>query len=138
MSARKIVIETPQGFIAQRRIKTGRITATLSWNPGFGPRLTENLNRSQAFVDNEVLRKSEPYTPLRTGTLVKTGILGTIVGSGLVQWIAPYARAQYYSKRAPGSAFGPQRGPRWFERMKNDHGRQIIAGARKIGGGGGR
>lgn len=135
MSTRKIVIETPRGVVAQKRTKEGRITSTLSWNPGFGPRLTKNLNQAQAFVDSEALRRSEPYTPLRTGTLVKTGILGTVVGSGLVQWIAPYAKRQYYSKRTPGSTTGALRGPMWFQRMKNACGKQIVAAAKKIGGG---
>jgi hypothetical protein len=88
------------------------------------------------FVDNEVLRRSEPYTPLLTGTLIKTGILGTEIGSGLVQWIAPYAARQYYSPRKAGSVTGPLRGPFWFERMKAQWGKAIMSGARKIAGSG--
>jgi hypothetical protein len=68
--------------------------------------------------------------------LIKSGILGTDVGSGVVQWIAPYAKAQYYSHRLPGSMTGPLRGPQWFQRMKEIDGQKIISGARKIAGGG--
>jgi hypothetical protein len=72
--------------------------------------------------------------PLLTGMLIKSGILGTDIGSGMVQWIAPYSKRQYYSSRKPGSQTGPLRGPKWFERAKQLHKREWIAGARKIAG----
>lgn len=129
------IVTTPRGFVSQVRTKNGKITAVLTWYPNFGPKTTEKFNRAQAFVDSEVLRLSEPYTPLRTGTLVKTGILGTEIGSGWVRWIAPYARRQYYLKRRTGSATGPLRGPMWFERMKTAHKDVILRGAAKLTGG---
>lgn len=110
--------------------------AALEWNTNFQPKWQRRYSSAQRFVDSEVLRLSEPYTPLRTGMLVKSGILGTDVGSGLVQWIAPYAKAQYYAARRPGSETGPLRGPYWFERMKASYKRQIITGARRLAGGG--
>lgn len=80
-------------------------------------------------MDSEVLRLSQPYTPLRTGTLIRTGILGTEVGSGLVQWVAPYAKVRYYkpAKREVGL-----RGAYWFERMKAVHGVKIIKKAKAM------
>lgn len=125
-------INTPRGFITTDRGNK----AELVWNTNFQPKWQGQYTNSQKFVDSEVLRLSEPYTPLLTGTLIKTGILGTYVGSGLVQWIAPYARKQYYSPRKPGSQTGPLRGPFWFERGKAVWGREIIDGAAKIAGGG--
>jgi len=90
--------------------------------------------------------KSEPYTPRLTGTLVRSGILGTDIGSGKVQWIAPYARYQYYGKVMAGKPRKPtsknlvyhgggKRGAFWFERMKEVSGKTIIDGAKKIAGG---
>ena len=90
------------------------------------------LTTAQIFVDNEILRLCDPYIPMLTGMLIKSGILGTKVGSGLVQWIAPYAAAQYYMVRVNPSTTGPLRGPFWFERMKEVFGRAIIKGAKKI------
>ena len=87
-------------------------------------------------MDSEVLRGCEPLIPLRTSMLIKSGILGTDVGSGEVKWIAPYSKAQYYSPRAVGSMTGPQRGPFWFERWKEANGPKTIAAARLIAGGG--
>jgi hypothetical protein len=125
------VIETPRGQVIVT--KTGRVR--LIWNTNFRPKWTRQYSRAQRFVDSEVLRLSEPLTPLRTGMLVKSGTLGTEIGSGLVEWIAPYAKKQYYSARKAGSETGPDRGPYWFERMKTRHKKSIVTGARKIAGG---
>lgn len=125
------VIETPRGAIFITKV--GK--AELKWSPTFKHKWQGNYSRAQRFVDSEVLRLSEPYTPLLTGTLIKTGTLGTEIGSGLVQWIAPYSQDQYYSPKPVGSRTGPLRGPQWFERMKGVSGNEIIQGARKIAGG---
>lgn len=94
---------------------------------------TGAFHDAQWFVDNEVLRLSEPYIPLRTGMLIKSGILGTELGSGEVWYIAPYAAAQYYmTNRMTRNPTGPLRGSFWFERMKSLYKDRILEGARKI------
>ena len=123
-------IETPKGKI----IITKNGKARLEWNTSFRQKWQTRYTLAQKFVDSEILRLSEPFIPLRTGMLVKSGILGTDVGSGTVSYIAPYARRQYYSPRKPGSQTGPLRGPQWFERMKATHKGAIIAGARRLAG----
>lgn len=123
-----VKIETPRGTI----ITGPNGKAELKFNSNFAPKWTRRYSLAQKFVDSEVLRRCEPFIPLLTGTLIKSGILGTEIGSGLVQWIAPYARRQYYSPRAPGSQTGPLRGPHWFERMKELFGAKIIASAKKL------
>lgn len=125
------IIQTPRGAI----IITPNGKAELKWNTQFQPTWQRRYTDAQKFMDSEVLRGCEPYIPLRTGTLIKTGILGTDVGSGTVQWIAPYAKAQYYRARKPGSQTGPLRGPYWFERWKATHGQRTIAQARRLAGG---
>jgi hypothetical protein len=126
------IIETPRGKII---INEPNMKAQLIWDPNFQPKWQSHYSNAQKFVDSEVLRLCEPYTPLLTGMMIKSGILGTDIGSGVVMWIAPYSHRQYYSPRAPGSQTGPLRGPHWFERMKAVSGQTIIAGARKIAGG---
>lgn len=123
------VIETPRGKI----IVTKNGKAKLTWNTNFRQKWMTRFSEAQKFVDSEVLRLCQPLTPLRTGMLIKSGILGTHVGSGLVQWIAPYAKAQYYRARKAGAQTGA-RGPYWFERMKATHSRKILEGARRIAG----
>jgi hypothetical protein len=125
------IIETPRGKIILTEAGT---KAELVFNPGFQAKWQGRYSDAQKFVDSEVLRLCEPYTPLLTGMLVKSGILGTEIGSGLVQWIAPYAHAQYYGKRKPGSQTGALRGPYWFRRMNEVKGQRIIEGARRIAG----
>ena len=109
-----------------------RMKMHFKWNAGEMRKWDTNFEEAQRWLDSEVLRDCEPLTPLRTGMLVKSGILGTEIGSGTVQWIAPYAKHQYYSARKAGSETGTERGPFWFERGKEKHKKYWIAGARKI------
>ena len=134
-------ITTPRGSII---VNTATMKAELVWNPGAfngggagsGGSWQGRFSAAQKWVDNEVVAGCEKYTPLLTGMLKMSSILGTVIGSGVVSWIAPYARRQYYSPRAVGSQTGPLRGPAWFERWKAVSGQRTIAGARKIAGGG--
>lgn len=129
-------IETPKGKVIVTKSGKAQLRFKLEWRKDFRKKWQGRYDDAQMYVDSEVLRLSEPFTPLRTGMLVKSGSLGTDIGNGEVAWIAPYARAQYYSSRKPGSSTGPLRGPHWFERMKEVHGQRIIAGAKRIAGGG--
>lgn len=125
-------IKTPRGSVYIG--PSGK--AELRWNTYFQPKWQKRYSAAQRFVDSEVLRLSGPYIPLLTSMLIKSGLLGTEIGSGTVSWIAPYARRQYYATRKPGSQTGPLRGPFWFSRMKAVHRTKIISGARKLAGGG--
>lgn len=125
-------IKTPRGTI----IQTGNTSCRLTWNPGFGPQTSARYSRAQMFLDSEVQRLSAPYTPKKTTMLIKSSILGTVIGSGEVQWVAPYARWQYYNT-ADTREYEAKRGAHWFERMKADHGKALIAKTKIIAGGGG-
>lgn len=123
-SKRKIVIETPRGMV----IQTGNSKARLEWNEGFGPQKSKAFENAQEFVDSECLRRCNPFTPRRTGMLIKSGTLGTVIGSGELTYLAPYARRQYYEHKGGKG----QRGSKWFERMKAAHKDSILKGAAKI------
>lgn len=132
MSEGHLVVENPKGKVVI--MPNGR--ATIQWDPNFKYKWLRRYTEAQKFVDSEVKRRCEPYTPLLTGSLILSGILGTDVGSGMVAWIAPYAKAQYHFGRRPGTSnTGPLRGRLWFPRMKAVSGKSIIAGARKLAGG---
>lgn len=131
---RSIFIKTPRGQLVQSKGRGGKVTAKLEWNEGFGPQKTRDLKTAQEYVDSEVLRRSAPYMPIRTGTLIKSGQLGTVIGSGEVSYMAPYADQQYYNTAA-SRAYDAQRGAYWFERMKADQKDEILRGAKRIGGG---
>ncbi len=137
-------IETPRGTV----IKTKNGKAKLTWNPNFQDKWEGRYTEAQKFVDSEVLRLSDPYIPMQSGMLKKSGILGTTIGSGEVVWNAPYARYLYYGKVMVGRApkvvtarnlayhGSPMRGSFWFERMKKERLSAILEGARRYAGGG--
>ena len=111
----------------------------LSFNTNFRHDAQQHFDRKQKYVDSEVLRLSDPYVPFRTGMLKKSGISGTVIGSGRVEYTAPHARPQYYTNAGRGieglNASGGTRGRRgkfWFERMKLAHKREIMNGLKWI------
>lgn len=118
-----VVIKTPN----DTNVHTQFCNARLSWNRTFWPQRTDLFRKTQEYVDSSVLRYCDPLVPMRTGVLKRSGILGTIIGSGDVRYIAPYAKKQYYENRGTG-----QRGKMWFERMKGQHLDGILAGAASI------
>lgn len=117
-------IETPRGTISTYKVAKGnlkgRTIARLGWNPGFKPDKEKGFADAQEFVDSECIRRMAPETPRRTGMLIKSATLGTVIGSGEINQIAPYARRQYYEHKEKSQ---------WFERMKNRHKDSILKGA---------
>lgn len=132
----KVVIKSTQALIAARGL--------------------EAHGAVQKYIDSEVLRLNNSYTPWQSGQLIQSGIHGTDVGSGIVRYNAPYARYLYYGKLmvAPnGSSWArqgekkkvtnkdltyhgaPRRGSYSFERMKSAHLREILQGAARVAGG---
>lgn len=104
--------------------KGAKVTVELKWNPGFESNMEGVFSRKQSFVDQECIRKMGPETPRRTGVLIKSATIGTVIGSGEINQITPYARRQYYEHKTQS---------KWFERMKNRHKDSILKGAEKIG-----
>lgn len=117
-------IQTPRGCIITVQTGSGKTTAKLVWNQNFSQKYTAKFDRVQKFIDSECLRHCDKLVPMKTGMLKKSGILGTVIGSGRIRYIAPYAGYQYYKGRANG-----QRGRLWFERMKQTHQAEILRGA---------
>ncbi len=130
----------------------------LQWNPSFSDIHQDKLQSAQRFVDSECIRYMKPYTPFQNGVLQKSATLGTVIGSGEIHQIAPYARYLYYGMLMVSSITGssyarqgekkvltntplqyhnkhPQSGKMWFERMKEDKKAVILRGACKLAGG---
>ena len=59
-------------------------------------RFHPRYHQAQRFLDSEVLRTSAPYVPMRSGELMRSGDKGTKIGSGEVEYNAPYAKRMYY------------------------------------------
>lgn len=123
-------IETPRGRIIEAKTPKGKITAKLEWNEGFGARKEGDFERAQVFVDSKCLDLIQPLTPRLTGAMIKSGTLGTALGTGQINYLTPYARRQYYENKGQG-----QRGRLWFERMKSQNAKQIMKEANQIAAG---
>lgn len=115
----------------------------------------EEKGRVQKYIDSEVIRLSDPYTPHLTGALKKSAKTGTDIGSGEVIWNSIYAKFLYYGNvmvsPSTGSPWARKNekkiltsrplsyhgggGKLWFERMKADHRDKILKGAANIAGG---
>lgn len=130
---RQFKIETPRGIVVKKKTKDGELRAQLKWNDGFAQKKKEDFTQAQEFVDSECLRYMNPLTPRRSGALIKSATLGTVIGSGEIEYLAPYARRQYYENK--GSTTDPQRGKFWFERMKASYKEPILKGAAKFAAG---
>ena len=118
-------INTPRGRVITVTGEDGSVTAKLEWNPAFASQKAQSFSKAQVFVDSECLRYMNPLTPRRTGMLIKSGTLGTVIGSGSIEYLAPYARRQYYEHRSKA---------RWFETMKASKKDVIREGAEKLAG----
>ena len=97
----------------------------------------EKGGKVQKFIDSEVIRCMDPFTPYHNGDLKKSAILGTVIGSGRVKYTAPYARRNYYENAGlgnEGTQRGGRRGRKWFERMKLIYLPQILNGAARLSG----
>ncbi len=88
----------------------------------------------QQFIDNECLKLCAPKVPKDSNALIESGKIHTKIGSGQLEYRTPYARRWYYMPAQFQRA--PERGNYWFERMKQQYKEQILAGAKKIAGGG--
>lgn len=108
----------------------------LKFDKNFRKNTDEKFNKKQKYIDSEVLRLSDPYVPMQSRTLKRSGISGTVVGSGKIEYTAPYARKQYYENAGMGiegmNRGGGLRGKMWFERMKADHKKEILRGLKKL------
>lgn len=118
-------ITTPRGSVFTSRDENGSVTAKIEWALGFAARKAESFSKAQQFVDSECLRYMNPLTPRRTGMMIKSATLGTVIGSGSIEYLTPYARRQYYEHKTKA---------RWFETMKASHKEKIKEGAEKLAG----
>lgn len=120
---KNFVISTPRGAVYTIQNDSGEVVARLKWAPGFAQKKKASFTKAQEFVDSECIRYMNPLVPRRTGVLVKSGTLGTVIGSGHIEYVAPYARRQYYEHKEKA---------RWFEEMKSQRKEAILKGAERF------
>ena len=119
-------ITTPKGSI----INSGNGKAELTWNQNCGKKECSVQQKADVcrFGGTEKVQSEGSVPDWYVG---KSGKLGTDVGSGEVDYIAPYAAMQYYGT-ADTRPYDANRGAHWFERMKVAEKEDILRGADKI------
>lgn len=109
------------------------LNAQFQWNDR--NRISGNIERAQKYLDSQVLKDTDKYVPMRTGILVKSGIIGTVIGSGEIEYTAPYARKVYYGVNIN---FSKSRHPlacaKFFEASKAVNKQSWIDEVRRIAG----
>lgn len=80
---------------------------------------TDEIKRLQAQLDAMVLADSNYFCPIKMGTLQKSAINNTVLGSSEVKWVTPYAHQQYYEVNFDHSKqLNPNACAKWFEAAK--------------------
>ena len=81
-------------------------------------KISKNASAAQKRLDAAVLADSNKYCPMQTGTLQKSAIINTVIGSGRISWVTPYARKQYYEYPSKRHNRNPNATGKWFETVK--------------------
>ena len=132
MADREIIIETPRGAVIHKSIKGGGLQAQVVFYPEAFAKLKSQFHSAQAWLDTAILRDTEPFVPMITGALKDSGILGTVIGTGWIRYIAPYAHSRYYAPTPPSKEVHPQACRYWFEASKAIHGERWIGTAKNF------
>ena len=80
--------------------------------------LEATTRQVQAPLDSLILQDSNFFCPIKTGTLQKSAIINSRIGSGELVWKTPYARRQYYEYSKPPYQPNPNACGKWFEAAK--------------------
>ena len=80
--------------------------------------LEAKARQVQAPLDALIMADSNYFCPIKTGTLQKSAIINSRIGSGELVWRTPYARRQYYEYSKPPYQPNPNACGKWFEAAK--------------------
>lgn len=80
--------------------------------------IESKTQQQQKYFDALVLQDSNFFCPIKTGTLQKSAIINSRLGSGELVWKTPYARRQYYEYSKPPYQPNPNACGKWFEAAK--------------------
>lgn len=105
----------------------------LSLAPDFTARSEKNIRQAQNYIDNEVVRRLEDYTPIAMERFKNRGKMSKahkVQTPGVIINTEPKARREYYINKGYSSKDGHNRGKFWLERMKADHKEDILKGVK--------
>lgn len=108
---------------------TETVNAKIVWNNRFIDKMNTAIGKGgkiQELIDNAVVFGVEPYMPRLEGAMFRSGIINTVIGSGLVKWSTPYVRVQWFGvdwRTGKPLTYhgGGVRGSYWAKRWAEDH-----------------
>lgn len=77
-------------------------TLSLRWSKGFSNDMNSRFELAQREIDKDCIKLMKPYTPFKMGVLENSATIHTVIGSGQITQVTPYARYLYY-----GKVYGP-------------------------------
>ena len=96
---------------------TFNVKSTLK-EAGIKSDIESKIQQQQKYFDALVLQDSNFFCPIKTGTLQKSAIINSRIGSGELVWRTPYARRLYYEYEKPAHQANPNACAKWFEAAK--------------------
>lgn len=90
------------------------------------------VKAAQMQLDEDVLKDSNYFVPQDSGNLQSSGVVSSKIGSGVIRWVAKYARKLYYN---PQYNFSKDKNPNasglWFEHAKTQNKKKWLQSAKK-------
>ena len=93
-------------------------TKTVLNDAGIKADIEAKARQVQAPLDALIMADSNYFCPIKTGTLQKSALINSRLGSGELVWKTPYARRQYYEYSKPPYQPNPNACGKWFEAAK--------------------
>lgn len=88
---------------------------------------------AQQWLDETVVRTTDPFVPFHVGTLARSPLTSSRYGSGNIIYDTPYAAKMYYGEAINFDRSGhPKASALWFEKSKAVNIRSWTAGVQKI------
>lgn len=113
------------------------MTVTLIFDARAMKHRQKNIEKAQDYVDNECVRRMEPYVPVGLPRFRNAGKLrdsAVVKQPGLIEYTAPFAEHDYYADVDHSHGGNPKAQRLWFEVMKSKERVPILMGAAKIMG----
>jgi hypothetical protein len=81
--------------------------------------IQERIKKAQTRLDLQVMKDSNYFCPMDTGTLKSSVINFYLEGSGRLVWNTEYAKKQYYQYEDKSIDDNPNASTKWFEVAKS-------------------
>ncbi len=109
------------------------VNVTVKFDPQLDDHLMRNVEQAQKILDSQVMKDTDPYVPMDSGTLKDSAIRASTT-PGEIVYDGPYAKAQYYGLPNKSKDKHPLAVKGWFEAAKAANKATWLRVAKKAGG----